>query len=85
VYWITPEGDIKVNNCNRVFASKNKQLGKLYKLKDDGRKDSIANLPDHCIIVNEDLLKTTFKVDDVDKEWYIQMAYKKINDFLAEE
>lgn len=70
-----------VNNCNRVFASKNKSLGKLYKVKENGRKDSIANLPDNCIIVNEDLSLTNFTIKDVDKHWYIKQAFNRIRDF----
>ena len=73
-----------INNCNRVFASKSKEVGKLYKVKECGRKDSIANLPDNCIIVNEDLTQTTFNIKEVDKQWYIIKATERINDFLKE-
>lgn len=87
VYWITnsDKEHIKVNHCNRVFASKNKTLGNLYKLKEDGRRDSIADLPEHCIVINEDLNETTFSINDIDKEWYINQAKKRVNDFLSKE
>ena len=73
-----------VNHCNRVFASKDVSLGKLYKVKEGGREDSIAGLPDHCVILNEDLSKTKFTLDKVDKKWYIKEAHKRINDFIRE-
>ena len=72
-----------VNNCNRVFASKDTSLGKLYKVKEDGRKDSIAELPQNCVIVNN-LDNTTFTINDINKLWYIEQAINKINDFIGE-
>lgn len=82
-YWPTEEGDIKVNNVNRVYASKNKTHGHLYKLKvvnDIQRKDSIANLPEHCLVDNG--AKAT--INDIDKKWYIDTAYKRIKDYKGE-
>jgi DNA polymerase len=83
-YWPTKNGDIKVNKVNRVYASKDKSNGHLYKLKinADGttRKDSIANLPDHCLVDNG--AKAT--INDIDKQWYIDIAYKRISDYKGE-
>lgn len=83
-YWPTKKGDILVNKVNRVYASKDKSNGHLYKLKvnEDGstRKDSIANLPEHCLVDNS--AKAT--IDDIDKEWYIEVAYKRIKDYKGE-
>ena len=74
-----------VNDCNRVFASKNKSKGNLYKVKENGRKDSIANLPPNCDVVNEKLETSDYTIDNVDKNWYILVAYNRINDFLKKE
>ena len=83
-YLRVEQDGIVVNNVNRVFATKDKSLGKLYKVKEDGRKDSIAGLPDNCIIVNDDLLHTLFDIEQLDKEWYINQAKERINDFVKE-
>lgn len=83
VFWIRESGDVKVNKVNRVYASKNKSDGNLYKvkLKDEKlRKDSIANLPEHCLVDNG----ATCSIEDIDKEWYIQTAYKRIEDYKGE-
>lgn len=74
----------KTNLVNRVYATKNKSQGKLYKLKIDKgkeRKDSIANLPDNCLVDNKDIAT----IDMVDKKWYVDMAIKRINDFIGGE
>ena len=82
-YWKTSTKDIKVNKVNRVYASKNSQYGSLYKVKycdDKIRKDSVANLPSCCIVDNADKIT----IDDIDKNWYVAMAYKRIKDFKGE-
>lgn len=81
-FWKSDKGDIKTNRVNRVYASKNHNHGNLYKVKlgEKVRHDSIANLPDHCIVDNKDILT----INDIDKQWYIDMAIKRINDFKGE-
>lgn len=80
-YWPTKEGDIKVNKVNRVYASKDKTHGHLYKLKinENGtiRKDSIANLPEHCLVDNG----ATCDISQIDKNWYIDTAYERIKSY----
>ena len=41
------------------------------------RKDSIANLPEHCVVDNGDKIN----IEDIDKNWYVQVALKRIADF----
>lgn len=86
-YWKTPTGDIKVNKVNRVYATPNEDYGNLYKTKyvekNDAivvRQDSIANLPEHCIVDNADIID----IDAIDKQWYITVAMKRIRDFEGE-
>ena len=86
-YWKTPNGDVKVNKVNRVYASKDSNQGNLYKTKTVEknevktiRKDSIANLPEHCIVDNKDAIT----IDEIDKNWYVQVALKRIADFKGE-
>lgn len=80
-FWQHNGEEIEVNNVNRVYSSKNENDGNLYKTKYVGeliRKDSIANLPKHCMVDNNN----TAKISDIDKTWYVEQAYKRINDFL---
>ena len=82
-YWKHKDKDIKVNKVNRVYASKDESYGNLYKVKYTNNKirhDSIANLPEHCIVDNSD----TISIDDINKSWYINMAWKRIKDFKGE-
>ena len=69
-----------VQKVNRVYASKDTRYGKLYKIKaeTDGTA-KIEMLPEHCIIDNDNNLT----VESVDKTWYIDLAKKRINDFLG--
>lgn len=82
-YWQHNGTEIEVNNVNRVYSSKNISDGTLLKYKTGAtiRKDSIANLPPHCIVDNANKLT----INDIDKTWYIKQAYKRINDFTYAE
>lgn len=71
---------IEVQKVNRVFATLDTRLGKLYKLKttnDVVRKDSIASLPDHCYVANNNI----FDLSLLDKDFYVQVALRRISDF----
>lgn len=72
---------ITTNNVNRVFASNDDKYGKLMKVKQNGRRDTIASLPEHCFVYNKSI--DTFDMDLVDKYWYIREAKKRINDFIG--
>ena len=65
--------------CNRVYASKDKSLGKIYKYKMYKGKISYAQMPtipDHCRLINHDL--RTYKFDDIksdiDYMYYVDRA-----------
>ena len=77
------ENKIEIQRVNRVYASKNKKTKTIYKYKVDDkgkeRFDKIANLPLHCVIDNENKLT----VEDIDKKFYINMAQKRVDDFLG--
>ena len=72
---------VKVNNVNRVFAGKDSKYGKLFKVKTNGRKDTIASLPDYCYVFNKDLKE--MDMNNVDKTWYIRECKERIKDFLG--
>ena len=67
----------------RVFASVDKNDGELMKVR-NGSASKIAYTPDRCFIVNEDVreMKVPSKLD---YWWYLDLANKRINDFLGYE
>lgn len=75
-------GDVKetVQKVNRVYATADTRYGKLYKVKaEDESTAKIESLPEHCIIDNDNQLT----INDVDKTFYIEMARKRVNDFMG--
>ena len=81
-YHIVDGEKVPVQKVNRIYATKDTRYGKLFKVKvdsDDDSGDRIALLPDHCIIDNDNHLS----ISDVDKQFYIDMAKKRINDFMG--
>ena len=79
-YHLVDGEKIPVQKVNRIYASKDPRYGKLFKVK--AENDSTAKiemLPEHCIIDNDNKLT----MGDVDKQFYIDMAKKRINDFLG--
>lgn len=80
-YYINGEPRV-ANKVNRVVATTNEQLGTLKKFKKgDGietkdRYDKIAELPEHCYLMNDEL---EF-IDSLDRNWYIDFAKNKIQD-----
>ena len=69
--------------CYRVFASKDPSDGRLLKVKkkETGMVgEKFANTPESCFIFNDDV--TDVKVPTkLDKQWYIDLAHKRLNDF----
>ena len=69
-----------VQKVNRVYASNDPRYGKLFKVKAENDSTAkIESLPEHCIIDNDNKLT----IESVDKSWYIELAKKRINDFLG--
>lgn len=69
-----------VQKVNRVYATTDERYGKLFKVKaENDATAKIESLPEHCIIDNDNHLT----IDKVDKSWYIELAKKRINDFLG--
>lgn len=70
----------------RVFASKRESDGMIYKVKTAGGKpEKFANTPEKCFIDNTQIVfddGTKKQVPEwLDKQWYIDLAHKRINDF----
>ena len=71
---------VPVQKVNRIYATKDTRYGKLFKVKAENDSEAkIEMLPEHCIIDNDNHLSIT----DVDKQFYIDMAKKRINDFMG--
>ena len=77
--WMVDDKEVEVQKVNRVYATSNNRYGTLYKTKPD-RKDKIADVPIHCIVDNENKLT----INDIDKTFYINLAKKRIMDYLGE-
>lgn len=76
------------NRCNRVFAAKNhKKYGKVKKMK-NGKDtwDNVESLPEHCIIINDDIRGVTVgdKINDIDLTWYENEIKRKVVDFVLD-
>ena len=65
----------------RVFASKNKSDTYIGKCKSEGATiEKFANTPEHCFIENDDV-KSSAVPAILDRNWYINLAEKRIEDF----
>ena len=66
--------------CYRVFASKRPDDGKILKCRTGSNPAKFGNTPDNCFIVNEDVKDMTCPWY-LDKQWYIDLAIKRLADF----
>ena len=79
-YHIIDGKKVSVQKVNRVYATADPRYGKLFKVKAENDSEAkIEMLPEHCIIDNDNHLT----IHDVDKQFYIDMANKRINDFMG--
>lgn len=71
---------ISVQKVNRIYATADEGYGKIYKVKaENDMTAKIESLPEHCIIDNDNKLT----IDKVDKTFYIELAKKRINDYMG--
>ena len=73
---------VEVQRVNRIYATADEQYGMIYKVKLNDRaevvrKDKLANCPARCLIDNENKIS----VNQIDRQFYIDLAQKRINDF----
>lgn len=67
----------------RVFASKLDTDPGVFKVKSEGStKEKIGYTPAHCFIKNDDIKDKRIS-RKLDKGWYIEVAKKRINDFIG--
>ena len=84
-YWERNGKDVEVNRVNRVFATKDERYGSLYKIRFDDhetgpKRDKVASVPMNLIVDNENKLS----ISDIDKQWYVDLATKRVYAFLGE-
>lgn len=67
--------------CIRIFASKDENDEGVKKVSvRTGRPEKISNSPEKCFIFNDEVNGVTVP-DKLDKQWYIDMANKRLKDF----
>lgn len=73
-------GEILKERTFRVFASKNENDGILYKCKENKNPEKFANTPENTFIYNDEVkgVKCPRKLS---KQWYIDLAIKRLEDF----
>lgn len=85
--YVVAGGKKYTNKCYRIYASKRKSDGTIYKVKHQtGGKSQyckFGNTSDISFIENGDV--TNMKVPEyLDKEWYIELAYKRLKQYGVE-
>lgn len=85
--WKREYGDVEVQKVNRIFPSTDLKNGGLYKhkkSKEIGVLDKVEGTPEHVLIYNHDIRGMKIgELKDIDYEWYIAEAQKRVNDFLG--
>lgn len=66
----------------RVFASNKDDAPQLFKVKTEDRVEKIANTPDKCFIMNDDIEGVGIP-DELDLNYYIELANIRLNDFFT--
>lgn len=74
--------EILSERCIRIFASKDEVDKGIYKVKNLGNKEKVANAPERCFINNDNVIDK-MAPEKLDKEWYVNLARKRIKDFLG--
>lgn len=74
-------GEILEDKTFRVFASLREDDGGIFKRKEGKNPEKFANTPDKCFINNDDI--KGIKVPEyLDKQYYVDLAHKRLSDFL---
>lgn len=71
-----------VGKCVRIYATKDKQYGKVFKVGKNGDKrkqSAVPNCPTHAFVDKEN----TFTIDLLDRGFYTRLAKKKVLEFTG--
>lgn len=74
-------GGVLKEKTLRVFASRRKDDSGIFKVKLD-KPEKIANTPEKCFIFNDDVNNKSVP-RALNKQWYVDIAYKRLMDFLG--
>jgi hypothetical protein len=66
----------------RVFASNKENAAGVFKVKSEDRIEKIANTPEKCFINNSNIIGTKIP-EELDKQYYINLSKKRLDDFLT--
>lgn len=75
--------EVLTDKVYRVYASRSRKDGIVYKCKDDGKPEKFASCPTHAKIINgniQDMKAPSW----LDKQWYVDMAWDRINSFKGD-
>lgn len=76
-------GEVLTDKVYRVFASRSRKDGIVYKCKEGCKPEKFASCPTHCKIINGNI--QDHKCPNwLDKQWYIDEAWKRIKSFKGE-
>lgn len=80
--WVEHNGKKYQYKCYRVFASKRPTDGTINACRNRGKLEvrKFGNTPDKCFIVNDDINGKGCPAH-LDKQWYINTALNRLNDF----
>lgn len=71
---------VEQQRVNRVYATDCYDYGTLYMMDPDtGNYRKVTGLPAHVLVDNDNHLT----IDAIDREWYVRLAQKQVNDFLG--
>lgn len=82
-------GEVQTDKTFRVFASKDRSRGGIYKVSGkmvkgwEKNPEKFANTPDHCFIINDDVSAMSIP-DELDRQYYIDLAWKRLKDYGVE-
>ena len=80
VYQEVDGEQIPTQKVNRVFASKDKKFGTLFKVKTSTKKPAkIDTIPSNCRISNN----MQISIDEIDKQWYTNSAIERITKYVG--
>lgn len=80
-YYDYPKTERFTYKSYRVFASKSLKDGRLLKCGGKrGKPEKFANTPDHSFVFNDSVMGVSVPAD-LDKQWYIDMAKKRLKQF----
>lgn len=66
----------------RVFASRSKNDGGIFKRKEGGNLEKVANTASRCFIINDNVINEKVP-GKLNKSWYIDLAKKRVNDIIG--